>query len=297
MRKHFRCGLVAVVGRPNVGKSTLVNQLVQHKVSITSRRPQTTRVRLLGIKTDERAQIVYVDTPGLHISKKNLLNRYMNRAARGSLEGVDCVVIVVTATGWTLADDRVANLLQQPLPVILAINKIDTLKGREQLLPIIEDMSKRMQFAEVVPVSALTGENVDELERSLVQYLPHQPRLFPEDQVTDRNERFMAAELIREQMSRVLRQELPYEAAVGLEHFKHQGERLHIGAVVWVEKRGQKGIVIGHGGERLKQIGTRARQEMERLFGCKVYLELWVKVREGWADSEAMLRDLQYSDE
>ncbi|MFQ6021127.1 MAG: GTPase Era [Acidiferrobacterales bacterium] len=298
MPEDFRCGLAAVVGRPNVGKSTLVNRLVARKISITSHRPQTTRARILGIKTDEHAQIVYVDTPGLHEGAKSMLGRYMNRAARGSLEGVDCVVWLIAADGWTAADEHVMNLVRgQPSPVILVINKMDKLKDRAQLLPLIKDVSERMNFAEIIPVCALTGENVDDLECAILSQLPQQPPLFPEGQTTNRDERFVAAELVREQVFRDLREEVPYAVAVGVEGFERAHKVLHINAVIWVEREGQKAIIIGQRGERLKTIGQRARHEMETLFGCKVYLELWVKVRQGWADSEALLRSLQYGDE
>jgi len=294
----FKCGFVTIVGRPNVGKSTLINRLVQQKVSITSQRPQTTRNRLLGIRTDERAQIVYVDTPGLCAGAKSALDRLMNRAARGSLEGVDCVVFVVAASGWTAADDSVLSLVRrQPCPVILAINKIDLLKGRERLLPLMKQAAERMEFDEIIPLSALTGESLADLKDSLLRYLPVQPPLFPREQVTDRDERFMAGELVREQVFRTLRQELPYAIGVGIEHFERMEKHVRIGAVIWVEKESQKGIVIGSGGERLKQIGVRARAQMENLLGSKVYLELWVKVREGWADSQTILHSLHYGEE
>lgn len=298
MPEPFRCGFVTIVGRPNVGKSTLINRLVQRKVSITSQRPQTTRNRLIGIRTDERAQIVYVDTPGLRAGAKSALDRLMNRAARGSLEGVDCVVFVVAASGWTAADDSVLSLVRrQPCPVILAINKIDLLKGRERLLPLMKQAAERMEFDEIIPLSALTGESLADLKDSLLRYLPVQPPLFPREQVTDRDERFMAAELVREQVFRTLRQELPYAIGVGIEHFERMEKHVRIGAVIWVEKESQKGIVIGSGGERLKQIGVRARAQMENLLGSKVYLELWVKVREGWADSQTILHSLHYGEE
>ncbi len=295
--EHFRCGLVAVIGRPNVGKSTLVNRLVGRKVSIISRKPQTTRARIMGIRTSAQAQIVYIDTPGLHAGEKNLLNRYMNRAARGSMEAVDCIVFIIAATGWTGADDYVLKTVQQQqVPVLLAINKIDKLKSHDQLLPLIRDVSARMNFAEIVPLSALTGENVADLENTILRYLPQQPAMFSEDQVSDRDQRFMAAELVREQIFYTLREEVPYAVGIGIERFERTKGVLHVEATIWVEKITQKGILIGRGGERLKSIGTRARREMEKLFNSKVHLELWVKVREGWADSEALLRSLQYGD-
>ncbi len=293
--EQFRCGLVSVVGRPNVGKSTLVNRLIGRKVSIVSHRPQTTRCRILGIRTEPQAQIVYIDTPGLQAAKANTLNRYMNRAARGGMEGVDCILFVIEGRGWTRADDGVLALVgRQRAPVLLVINKIDKLRDRHELLPLIEYAAGLMSFAEIVPISATRGENVDALEDAILKRLPEQPPLFPIDQVSDRDERFLAAELVREELFRVLRQELPYALAVSTERFERRGDILHVHALVWVEKAGQKAIVIGHGGERLKLVGARARRQMEQLFGCQVYLELWVKVREGWADSDAFLRSVQY---
>lgn len=252
----------------------------------------------MGIRTNARSQVIYIDTPGLHVSEKNLLNRYMNRAARGSMEAVDCIVLIIAATGWTRADDYVVSAVQQQqAPVILTINKIDQLKGHDQLLPLIQDVSARMNFAEIVPLSALTGENVTDLESTILRYLPEQPAIFPEDQVSDRDQRFMAAELVREQIFHVLREEVPYAVGIGIERFERRNRVLHVEAVIWVQKITQKGILIGKGGERLKSIGTRARVEMEKLFNGKVHLELWVKVREGWVDSDALLRSLQYGDD
>ena len=295
--RHYHCGLVAVVGRPNVGKSTLVNRLVGQKISIISPKPQTTRTRVLGIRTDARAQVIYIDTPGFHAGGRNLLSRYMNRAARGSLEGADCVLLLVAAGGWAQEDDRVlAAVRQRPTPVILVINKIDSLKNRNALLPFISQAATHMEFAEIVPVSALTGENVVDLEKAVTHYLPEQSALFPGHQTTDQGERFAAAELVREQVFRVTKQEVPYAIAVGVNKFEHTETLLYVEAVIWVEKASQKGIIIGRSGERLKLIGTRARKEMEKLFGGKVHLELWVRVREDWADSESLLRSLQYGD-
>jgi GTP-binding protein Era len=294
---RFRCGMVPVVGRSNVGKSTLVNCLVGHKVSIISPKPQTTRTRVLGIRTHDRAQVIYIDTPGLHAGAGSLLSRYMNRAARGSLEGADCVLLVVAANGWTNEDDGVlAKLETQSAPVILVINKIDRLKNRNTLLPFMKQAAARMKFAEIIPVSAATGENMADLEETVTRYLPVQPALFPQHQTNDQGRRFTAAELVREQVFRSLKQEVPYAIAVGIENFRCTGKSLRVEAVIWVEKASQKGIIIGRGGERLKSIGTHAREEMERLFGTKVHLELWVKVREDWTNSETLLRSLQYAD-
>ncbi|MEK7816312.1 MAG: GTPase Era [Pseudomonadota bacterium] len=291
----YRCGMVTLVGRPNVGKSTLLNRLVGTKVSITSPRPQTTRHRLLGIKTDAAAQIIYVDTPGLHPAQGSRLGQHMNRAARGSLEGVDVVMLVITADGWTAADEYPLTLVTGlALPVVLVINKIDLLQDRATLLPLIEASSARFGFAEIVPVAARRGDNVDTLERALIKYLPAQPPIYPADQITDRSERFLAAELVREQVFRCFGQEVPYAVAVQIEKFQRGKSALHIAATLWVEKEGQKAILIGTGGAQMKTVGTRARLAMQKTFGGKVHLELWVKVRERWSDDERALRTLGY---
>lgn len=293
-----RSGLVTLAGRPNVGKSTLLNRLVGRKISITSPRAQTTRHRLLGIKTTEQAQIVYVDTPGLHTDNKGMMNRQLNRVADSSLQGVDCIVLLIAAGGWTKADEYpLQRVTQQDIPVILAINKLDLLKDRSELLPLMELSSRKAGFAEIVPVSARTGANADELESAILKYLPQQPFLYPEDRVSDRGERFLASELIREQIFRGFQQEVPYATAVSIEEFRRAKGALRIEATIWVEKEGQKPILIGKDGQRLKTVGTRARLAMQKLFGGKVHLQLWVKVREGWSDSERALRSLGYSDE
>lgn len=293
-----RCGIVTLAGRPNVGKSTLLNRLVGQKISITSSRSQTTRHRMLGIKTTEHAQIVYVDTPGLHTDNKGMMNRHMNRVAGASLQGVDCIVLLISASGWVKADEYPLELVaKQGIPVILAINKADQLKDRRQLLPFIEKSSHKMTFAEIVPVSARTGENVDELENVILNYLPQQPPLYPADRITDRGERFLAAEMIREQIFRGFRQEVPYATAVSIEQFKRIKGTLHVDATIWVDKAGQKPILVGKDGQRLKTVGSRARLAMQKIFASKVHLNLWVKVREGWSDSERALRSLGYTDE
>ncbi len=293
-----RSGLVTLAGRPNVGKSTLLNRLVGRKISITSPRAQTTRHRLLGIKTTEQAQIVYVDTPGLHTDNKGMMNRQMNRVADASLQGVDCIVLLIAASGWARGDEYpLERAAKQNIPVILAINKLDLLKDRSELLPLMEMSSRKAGFAEIVPISARTGANTDDLEKAILKYLPQQPFLYPEDQVSDRGERFLASELIREQIFRGFQQEVPYATAVSIEQFRRAKGVLRIEATIWVEKEGQKPILIGKDGQRLKTVGTRARLAMQKLFGGKVHLQLWVKVREGWSDSERALRSLGYSDE
>ena len=296
MTPPVKSGLVTIIGRPNVGKSTLLNALVGQKVSITSRRPQTTRHRIMGVSTREHGQIVYIDTPGLHLGKGRTINRFMNRAASGALHGVDCIIMLIAAMGWQKADERVLELFQkQEIPVVLAINKMDLIKRRDDLLPLIEESNRRFKFTEIIPVSAVKRTNLDSLEAILLQLLPEQHPLFPADQLTDRSERFMAAELMREQIFRKMGQEIPYAVAVEIEQFKTVKKILHINALIWVEKKGQKAIIIGKGGERLKQIGIAARQEMETFFGHKVNLGLWVKVREGWSDNERALRSFGYA--
>lgn len=289
----FRCGLVALVGRPNVGKSTLLNRILGQKISITSSKPQTTRHRILGIKTTAQAQVVYVDTPGLHRGGKRALNRALNRTASDAIADVDLVVFVVEAGHWTDEDELVLQRLGQAgLPVLLAVNKIDRLSDRAQLLPELQALATRFDFAEVLPLSATRGENLDRLEQCVTARLPAGPPYFPEEQITDRSERFLAAELIREKLFRRLGQELPYGLTVQIEQFKDDDGLLRIHGLVWVERDSQKAIVIGKGGAMLKQIGREARLDMERLFGAKVFLQIWVKVKSGWADDERALRSL-----
>ncbi len=298
MNKDYVSGYVALIGRPNTGKSTLLNRLVGQKVSITSRRPQTTRHRIIGIKTDDHAQVMYVDTPGLHKAEGGMMSRYLNRAASGSLEGVDCVLLLISSNGWKDEDEQaLAHALRQTAPVILVINKIDKLKDPARLLPLIEQSRAKMNFAEIIPVSAQTGTGVDDLEASLRRYLPAHPPHYPPDQLSDRNDRFMAAELVREQIFRLLGKEVPYATAVEIQEFKQEPKLIRIEAVIWVEKDGQKAIVIGKNGERLKEIGRHARLAMQKAFASKVYLGLWVKVREGWSDDARALRSLGYGDD
>ena len=291
-------GLVTLAGRPNVGKSTLLNRLIGQKISVTSSKAQTTRHRLLGIKTTRQAQIIYVDTPGLHAHNKGLFNRHLNRVAASSLLGVDCIVLLITSNGWNEADEFPLRLVSEAgVPVILAINKIDQLKDRRQLLPLIALSNQKMAFKEIVPLSATTGENTHELENIILKLLPEQPPLYPVDRISDRSERFLAAELIREQIFRGFQQEVPYATAVSVDQFERIKKTLHVQATIWVERDGQKPILIGKDGRRLKTVGSRARQTMEKLFDNKVHLRLWVKVREGWSDNERALRSLGYLDE
>lgn len=292
-----RCGYVAIAGRPNVGKSTLMNSLLECKISITSRRPQTTRHTLLGIHTVGGSQAIYVDTPGLHSNARKAMNRYLNRAAAAVLADVDVVILVVEALRWTAEDDNVVQRLGGvAAPVILAVNKIDQIKSKRELLPWLEEVASKREFTSIIPLSALRGEQVKVLEESVVALLPEAEFLYPEDQLTDRSERFLAAEIIREKLTRNLGKELPYALTVEIEQFEEQEELSRIGAVIWVEREGQKPIVIGKGGRMLKKIGELARIDMESLFGRKVFLRLWVKVREGWSDDDKALRSLGYTD-
>jgi len=292
-----RCGHVAIIGRPNVGKSTLINRLVGQKFSITSRKAQTTRHRLLGIKSFPGAQIIYVDTPGLHAGAGRALNRYMNRAASGALVGVDRILFLVEAGRWTEGDDHVLERLGDvDAPVIAVVNKVDKLSDKQVLLPFIDELSKRGDFLDVVPISALHGSNCERLEQVLIDSLPAGPALYDEEQFTDRSERFLAAEMVREKLTDRLGQELPYRLSVEIEAFQFEDELLKIGAIIWVERRSQKGIVIGRQGRVLKAVGSDARKDMEALFGQKVFLELWVKIKEGWSNDEQALQRLGYVD-
>lgn len=293
----FRCGYVAIVGRPNVGKSTLLNHILGQKLSITSRKPQTTRHRILGIVTRDNTQTVYVDTPGIHGEERKAINRYMNRAATAALKDVDLVLFVVDGLKWSPDDDLVMEKIKaSSLPVMLVINKVDTVDDKEALLPRINELTQLYGFVEVVPVSALRGHNVERLQELVAARLPFSPPFFPEDQITDRSSRFLAAETVREKIMRQLGDEVPYELTVEIEEFKQEGKLKRISALILVERDGQKAIVIGDGGQRLKRIGMEARLDMEKLFGGKVMLSLWVKVKGGWSDDERALKSLGYTD-
>ena len=292
-----RCGYIALVGRPNVGKSTLLNRILGQKISITAHRPQTTRHRILGVKTVDNAQAVYVDTPGIHQHAPKAMNRYMNRAATSTIDEVDLVVFLVEGLRWTEEDEMVLQRLAGVgKPVFLAVNKVDALTDKAKLLPYLEELARKLDFAEVFPLSARKGTNVEDLERALMARLPEGCPLFPPDQITDRTERFLAAELVREKLTRKLGQEVPYALTVEIEQFKEQNGRLEIAALILVDRPGQKAIVIGKGGLTLKEVGSEARKDMERLFDSKVHLQLWVKIREGWADDERALQSLGYTD-
>ena len=296
-----RSGSVAVIGRPNVGKSTLVNALVGTKVSIVSNRPQTTRHRVLGIATVPGGQLQLVDTPGLHREQKGAMNKMMNRAARGALEGVDVALLVVEAGRWSDDDSLAYEALRDGgVPVVLAVNQVDRITDKSALLPYLQQATEGRDFAGVHPISALKRKGLDGLTATLLSLLPEQPAAYGEDEITDKSQRFLAGELVREQLMRQLGAELPYATTVEIESFvedtttTRSGLLLRIGAVIWVERESQKAIVIGKGGVRLREIGSKARLGMERLFDTKVFLQTWVRVREGWSDDAAALKTLGY---
>ncbi len=295
--EQTRCGYVAVVGRPNVGKSTLVNHILGQKLAITSRKPQTTRHNMLGIKTEGAVQAVYVDTPGLHKGGQTALNRFMNRSALTALKDIDVAVFVVDRMRWTDEDEMVFERIQHlTCPLIIAVNKADRLEDKSQLLAHLEWLASKLPNAQIVPISALHGHNLDTLERLVAEYLPVSEHFFPEDQITDRSSRFLAAEMVREKIMRQLGAELPYQITVEIEEFKQEGRILHIHALILVERDGQKKIIIGDKGERIKRIGQEARKDMEILFDSKIMLNLWVKVKSGWSDDERALRSLGYQE-
>lgn len=290
----FHVGFVAIVGRPNVGKSTLLNRLVGQKVSIVSRKAQTTRHRITGVLTREHEQFVFVDTPGFQTQHRNALNRAMNRTVTQALADVDLIYLVIEAGRFGEADRLVVELLPAGAKVILVINKVDALPDKERLLPFIQQTAEAWPFAEVVPLSAEKGSNVDELLKASLPYLPEGEPMFEADDITDRSERFLAAEFLREKLFRLLGDELPYGVAVEIEKFETEGRLRRIHAAVIVDKASHKGIVIGKGGAQLKRIASEARVELEELFGGKVFLEVWVKVKSGWADDERALKSLGY---
>jgi len=293
----MKSGYVALIGRPNVGKSTLLNHLLGHKLSIVSSKPQTTRHRILGIKTTDEAQILYLDTPGIHRSASRALNRYLNKTASSALTGVDVVVWLIDGKGIR-GDDHVVleKLGGMDLPVILAINKIDKIKDKKHLLPLISQVSEQYPFAEIVPISALAGTNTEILEQAIIAHLPEGTPVYPEDQLSDKPERFFAAEIIREKLLSYLGDEVPHRLTVEIEQFKEEEGMTHIYAVIWVEREGQKRIVIGRKGELLKKVGQQARLDLEAFLGQRVYLNLWVKIKKGWSDDERLLQRLGYAD-
>ncbi len=295
MTKKFQCGYVTILGRPNVGKSTLLNNLVGQKISITSRKPQTTRHRILGIKTLDAAQLLYIDTPGIHKQAHHALNRYMNRVASGAIADVDVILFMVDGLNWFEDDDLVLQKIKtESIPVILVVNKIDKIPDKSALLPYLQQLNEKREFAAVVPISAKRKADVTALEQLIIKHLPENDPLFPEDQVTDRSERFLAAEIIREKLMRHLGKELPYALTVEIEQYKTVKDLLRIAAVIYVEKQSQKRIVIGEDGDLLKAVGTEARLDMQQWLADKIFLQLWVKVKKGWSDDERSLQSLGY---
>lgn len=292
----FHCGLVTIIGRPNVGKSTLLNHLVGQKLSITARRPQTTRHRILGINSQADAQVIYIDTPGIHHGGKRAMNHYLNRTAGASLADADLVLFMTEGTLWRDEDDLVLKKLQTcRAPIILILNKIDLVDDKTKLLPHIEQLSQRGLFKAIVPLSAFDKEQAEALQQQIIPLLPVGPAMFPEDQVTDRSERFLVAELVREKLTRQLSQELPYAISCEVEEFLNESPGLtRIGITIWVERPGQKAIVIGHKGSVLKRVGQQAREEMEKMLGRKIFLQLWVRVKQGWSDDQRAMHSLGY---
>jgi GTP-binding protein Era len=293
----MNCGYVALIGRPNVGKSTLMNHLLGQKISITSRKPQTTRHQILGIKTTDLGQAIFVDTPGMHDGEQRALNRYLNRTADTSLLGVDLVVWLIDSLEWHEYDDVIVKKLHRAgIPVILAVNKVDRVKDKQAMLPFFAEAGKKYPFVEIIPVSALKGDNLEQLEQILMKRLPSSALIYPEDQITDRPERFLTAEIIREKLIRRLGQELPHALTVEIERYEEKPAITRIYAIVWVERDTQKNIVIGKQGALLKSIGIDARQDIEVLIDNKVYLQLWVKVKKGWANNERALNSLGFNE-
>jgi len=291
-----RCGYCAILGRPNVGKSTLLNRLVGQKLAITSRKPQTTRHSILGIRTLDQGQAVFVDTPGIHLRGDQPMNRYLNRTARSAGADVDLILFLVVAPDWTQEDEAVLETVKRAgAPVILVVNKVDQLRSKELLLPYLAESAERFGFEEIIPISATKGDNLGLLEKAVISRLPVGENFFPDDQLTDRSERFLAAELIREQLTRRFSREIPYALTVEIEQFEEDGGLYRIGAVIWVERTGQRMIVIGKKGEALKAVATQARLGMEELFGRKVFLKLWVKVKKSWSSDEQALARFGYT--
>ncbi len=295
MSDGFRCGYIALIGKPNTGKSTLMNALVGEKLSITAHRPQTTRHQILGIKTSDDYQCIFVDTPGIHDSRKKAINRYMNRAATSMLQDSDLICVLLDVRRFNQDDEKILQRVAGFDKVLIALNKIDQIQ-REACLPVMQKISALVPDFDIVPVSALSGENLERLMELMVERLPPAQPHFSADQITDKSMRFLAAEIVREKLFRVLTQELPYSVTVNIDHYKEESDITRISATIWVERKSQKGIVIGKKGALLKKIGTLARGDLEHLIDSRVYLQLWVKVREDWADNEQALAAFGYSD-
>lgn len=293
----YRSGYAVLIGRPNVGKSTLLNRLLGQKIAITSHKPQTTRHRILGIRSQDDGQIVFVDTPGIHDRGGKAMSHYLNRTAHTALLDVDVVIFVVQALAWTEEDQRVLSAIERAgIPAIAAVNKVDLVAPKEKLLPFMQTLSERYPFIEVVPVSAHDGHNAEVLAQAVLSRLPEGEAIFPDDQLSDRSERFFAAELLREQLIRRYHQELPYAVTVEIERFEEEDGRYNIGAVIWVERESQRMILLGKGGLAMKETATAARKAMNDFFQTRVHLEVWIKVKKSWSSDEASLVKLGYTD-
>ncbi len=293
---RMHCGYVSIIGRPNVGKSTLLNNLIGQKISITSRKPQTTRRHIIGVNTDDNYQIIYIDTPGMQDSPANAINRYMNKEASNAIAGIDLLIYMVEALKWTALDEHVLKLIKdQTVPIILVVNKIDKVKDKEPILPYLKELSEKMNFKEIIPISALSRNSLRPLEQCIKGLLAEGPFQYPDDQVTDQPQRFFAAEFIREKLIKRLGDELPYSLTVTIDSFVEKEKIIHIDAIIWVATQGQKAIVIGQQGEGLKVVGSQARRDMERMFGCKVFLRTWVKVKDKWMDNELAIKQLGFN--
>ncbi|MBF0266505.1 MAG: GTPase Era [Gammaproteobacteria bacterium] len=297
-KNEYRCGYVSIIGRPNVGKSTLINRILGTHLSITSKKPQTTQHRIQGIKTTDTYQAIYIDTPGLHHDLKSAVHKYMNREASTAIDDVDVVILMLEALKLTDEDQRILKILKNSsAPIILVINKVDLIKNKERLLPYLQSTNELFNFKAVIPLSSKKGSNIEQLEKVIIEQLPVSAPYFSEDQLTDKNDRFLASELIREQLMRLLGNELPYAVAVEVEAFEENKKIIKVSALIWVERDNQKSIVIGQNGEQLKQIGINARQAMQRMFMKKVLLKLWIKVKTGWSNDERALKSLGYVDD
>ena len=293
----YHSGYAVLAGRPNVGKSTLLNRLLGQKVAITSHKPQTTRHRIIGIRSEGDGQIVFVDTPGIHDRGDKAMNFYLNRTAHSALQDVDIVLFVVQAMAWTEEDERVLKAIKKAgIPTIAAVNKVDLVSKKEELLPFMQDLAARHEFVEMVPVSAHDGDNVEALAETVMKRLPAGEAIFPDDQISDRSERFFAAELLREQLIRRYHQELPYAVTVEIERFEEQDGRYNIGAIIWVERDSQRVILLGKGGLAMKETATAARKAMNDFFQTRVHLEVWIKVKKSWSSDEASMVRLGYTD-
>jgi GTP-binding protein Era len=297
MTDPLHSGYAALLGRPNVGKSTLLNRLLGQKMAITSHKPQTTRHRILGVRTEERGQIVYIDTPGIHQRGDKAMNRYLNRTAHTTLLDVDLAIFVCQAMAWHAEDEQVLEAIKRAgTPVIAVVNKIDSVQPREKLLPFLAELGRRHEFLEIIPVSAKDGTQVDTLNELVLRHLPQGDPIFPADQITDRPERFFAAEILREQIIRRYHKELPYAVTVEIERFEEEPDRYIIGAVIWVERDNQRAILLGRQGLAMKEAASVARRNMAEFFDTRVHLDVWIKVKKSWSSDEASLAQLGYSE-